>query len=167
MRVISCYIANRFPSRCALASLLLAGVGCAEEPPRFLIVNNTAIIVGDTTRIPGDDLDSNVVADGFYDRSPRVLQKIDPEYPTFALQHKLSGTVRIKAFVSKEGTVKWAKVLQSTDSTFSIAALSSTMVWLFEAASMNGRPVGVWVGLTFRFRILDGAKAYVQSNLTG
>jgi TonB family protein len=112
------------------------------------------LVVGDTTCSSYAKKDSSIasVDSVLYDALPTVIKQYWPE----SLLHRLSigdgVDVFVKAWVTKEGTVKQAVVYKSTNNKFNKVAGEAALKWVFKPAILNGEPVSVWIGIPFRFR---------------
>ena len=87
------------------------------------------------------------------ERPPEVVMTSVPVYPELAQRINLEGSVTINVMVDKEGKVKKALLMKSTDDLFTQPALEAAKKWIFTPAIMNGKPVLVWVAIPFRFRL--------------
>ena len=87
------------------------------------------------------------------ERPPEVVMTSVPEYPDLAKRIALEGSATVNVLVDKEGKVKKALLMKSTDDLFTQAALEAAKKWAFTPAIMNGKPVLVWVSIPFRFRL--------------
>jgi TonB family protein len=86
--------------------------------------------------------------------SAEMIYKEEPEYPRLAEQAGLTGTVWVKALVSRDGTVKDAAVFR-TSGTASLdeAAVKSAYKCRYKPAIQNGRPVAMWVTYRVEFEL--------------
>lgn len=84
---------------------------------------------------------------------PVVIKKVDPDYPSDALQAGMEGNVIVKAWVNKKGYVHKVVVLQSDAEIFCNPAIEAAQKWVFTPAKILGRPLSVWVSIPFRFRL--------------
>jgi protein TonB len=87
------------------------------------------------------------------EKEPVALVDPAPVYPEIAVRAGVEGTVFIKMWVSRDGSVKRAEIVKSTSSLFNEAALAAAQQWKFSPAIMNQGPVSVWVTVPFRFRL--------------
>ncbi len=87
------------------------------------------------------------------EREPEVVMTSIPEYPELAKRISLEGSVTVNVLVDKEGKVKKALLMKSTDDLFIQPALEAAKKWIFTPAIMNGKPVLVWVAIPFRFHL--------------
>ncbi|MGD1045756.1 MAG: energy transducer TonB [Bacteroidota bacterium] len=87
------------------------------------------------------------------ERVPEVVMTSVPEYPELAKRIGLEGSVTVNVLLDKEGKVKKALLMKSTDYLFTQAALEAAKKWIFTPAIMSGKPVLVWVAIPFRFRL--------------
>ena len=87
---------------------------------------------------------------------PELVRAVTPEYPRFAEQAGLEGTVWIKALVNTEGKVVRAVVYQSSETeSLDKAALEVAWDYLYKPANQNGQPVAVWVTYRVDFQLDD------------
>ncbi len=71
-----------------------------------------------------------------------LINKITPIYPPLARQTRISGTVRLHAIISKDGTVQQLEVL-SGHPLLQQAALDAVRQWRYRPTLLNGEPVEV------------------------
>lgn len=87
------------------------------------------------------------------EKEPVALVDPAPVYPEIAVRAGLEGTVYVKMWVGRDGSVKRADVVKSTSEFFNESALAAAHRWTFSPAIMNQTPVSVWVTVPFRFRL--------------
>ena len=83
---------------------------------------------------------------------PEKIRDVPPVYPQLAQSAKVSGMVIIEAIITKEGTVRDAKVLRSV-SLLDRAALEAVRQWRYTPTTLNGVPVEVIMTVTVIFTI--------------
>jgi TonB family protein len=93
-----------------------------------------------------------------FDKAPEAVKQIMPKYPESALRDGTEGTVYVKLWVSKRGTVKQALIVKSEAEVFNQAAIDAAMKWKFKPALQKNRPVDVWIMMPFKFKLKDGQK---------
>jgi protein TonB len=71
-----------------------------------------------------------------------LINRVQPNYPPLARQTRISGTVRLHAIISKEGTVQQLEVL-SGHPLLVQAALDAVRQWRYRPTQLNGEPVEV------------------------
>jgi len=71
-----------------------------------------------------------------------LINRVQPNYPPLARQTRISGTVRLHAIISKEGTVQQLEVL-SGHPLLVQAALDAVRQWRYRPTTLNGEPVEV------------------------
>ena len=71
-----------------------------------------------------------------------LINKISPVYPPLARQTRVSGTVRLHAIISKDGSVQQLEVL-SGHPLLVQAALDAVRQWRYRPTLLNGEPVEV------------------------
>jgi TonB family protein len=89
------------------------------------------------------------------EKEPVPILNPSPKYPELAKKAGIEGTVFIKMWVAKDGSVKRAAVLKSSSTIFDNESIETAMKWKFSPAIMNAGPVSVWVTVPFRFRLQD------------
>lgn len=85
-------------------------------------------------------------------RPPRVIQRVEPIYPTIAKQARIQGDVRIDAIIDTSGHVVEMKVL-SGHPLLVQAALDAVRQWVYEPTRLNEQPVPVVLEVTVYFRL--------------
>ena len=71
-----------------------------------------------------------------------LVNKVQPVYPPLARQTRISGTVRLHALISKQGTVESLEVL-SGHPLLVRAAMDAVQQWKYKPTLLNGEPVEV------------------------
>lgn len=89
-------------------------------------------VIGGTGSLP-------VAVTGF-DRPPRLLRMVKPDYPSEAFVKKIQGVVAVEILIDAEGRVVRARVTRSIPE-LDEAALAAVRQWTFSAAVKGGRPV--------------------------
>lgn len=75
-----------------------------------------------------------------YDKPPRAISVVKPQYPREALQERVHGVVRVEFQIDTEGKVVAVRVLESVPM-LDAAAIQAVYQWRFEPALRNGVPV--------------------------
>ncbi len=88
---------------------------------------------------------------------PEAIKKVAPEYPAAAMKAGIEGSVVIKAFIDKTGTVKKAEVakISKKDVGFEKAAIKAAYLCTYKPAIQNKQPVGIWVSYKVNFQLDD------------
>lgn len=89
------------------------------------------------------------------EKEPVPILNPSPKYPELALKAGIEGTVFVKMWVAKDGSVKRADILKSSSAIFDNEAIDTAMKWKFSPAIMNAGPVSVWVTVPFRFHLQE------------
>ncbi len=84
---------------------------------------------------------------------PRIVKRVEPEYPELAKRAGIEGQVFVKVLVDETGHVIQAKILRSTNEIFNEPALKAARQFVFTPGMQRDRPVKVWVAIPFRFRL--------------
>lgn len=85
---------------------------------------------------------------------PRVIRKVQPEYPSLALSRGIEGTVIVNALISENGDVIKTAVIKGIKSPFGLNKASEQAVkqWKFKPALKNGTRVKVWKPIAIAFK---------------
>lgn len=84
--------------------------------------------------------------------APRKIRHVDPIYPSIAKAARASGMVIIDAVISKDGSVKDAKVTRSSP-LLDRAALDVVLQWRYTPPTLNGTPVDVIMTVVVNFTL--------------
>ena len=87
-----------------------------------------------------------------YDEAPTALERRVPQYPPWALEAGISGTVLLHVIVGPDGRVKRVTVIRDVKG-LTGAAQDAISKWVFRPAMANGHPVEVWVEIPVVFRL--------------
>jgi protein TonB len=91
-----------------------------------------------------------------------------PDYPKDLRDVGVEGEVVIKLHVHRDGTVKGAKILRSTnsatgeeekaaaDKAFKSAVISAIKAWKYTPSKLDGQPISVWIIVNFPFKLTSG-----------
>ena len=148
---------GRVVKRALLAVAALA-VGCArppQAPPNYVVpIIGLPPIPIDESR-PGLDVRAMPTAETMAatDHAVRVAPEIAASqlerrpvrlgYPAEALQRHLSGWVRFRVVIGRDGTVEGLTLVETTSNYFVRAATASVQSWQYRPYLVNGKPVAV------------------------
>jgi protein TonB len=79
-----------------------------------------------------------------------LLHRVEPEYPVIAKQAGIQGTVVIRAFISREGTIERTQLLGGPP-LLAHAALEAVRQWRYRPYYLNDEPVEVETQITVNF----------------
>ena len=82
----------------------------------------------------------------------QLISRIEPQYPSLALQTKTQGTVRLHAIISRDGRTTSLDVLSGHPFLVK-AALDAVRQWRYRPTLLNGEPVEVETSITVIFRL--------------
>ena|SRR5436190_12913154 len=82
--------------------------------------------------------------------APRLVYRVDPQYPDIAQRAQIEGVVILEATVAANGTVQDARVLRS-HSVLDQAALDAVRQWRYEPLLFNGTPTPFVLTVTVSF----------------
>ena len=125
----------------ALALVMSISAGCAtaspkstqDWPPRDFCSGTSAV------KVAGD-----VVA-------PRLLRRVEPNYPIEARREGVVGMVVLEAVVTKDGRVESLRVVDSPDTRLSDAATHAIRQWRYQPATLHGEPLDVCLAVRLDF----------------
>jgi protein TonB len=75
-------------------------------------------------------------------QAAKLVNRVQPQYPPLARQTRISGTVRLHALISKDGSVQQLEVI-SGHPLLVQAALDAVRQWRYQPTTLNGEPVEV------------------------
>lgn len=81
-----------------------------------------------------------------------LLKKVQPVYPSQALQMRQQGAVQLQAIISKEGNIRNLKVLSGAG-ILARAAVDAVRQWKYRPYYLNGEPVEIQTQITVNFRL--------------
>jgi len=84
---------------------------------------------------------------------PKIISRIQPEYPEIARKARIEGIVILEAVIEKDGNVGEIQILKSLSPLLDQAAIRAVKQWKFEPAKINGKPVRAYFVLTIIFKI--------------
>lgn len=82
--------------------------------------------------------------------APRLIQRVDPEYPPLAERAQIEGVVILEAVVNPRGRVETVRVLRS-HRFLQDAAIDAVQQWAYEPLMLNGEPVPFVLTVTLSF----------------
>lgn len=87
-----------------------------------------------------------------FDKAPKPKRIVNPEYPTFARNAGIEGTIILKITVDENGRVISVKVLKSAaQGIFDAAAIKAAQQWIFDPAEQSGNPVKATITVPLEF----------------
>jgi protein TonB len=88
----------------------------------------------------------------YVEELPEAIERVAPDYPTWAQDKGVQGTVFVQALVGRDGRVRDVRVVSSIPmlDDYAIAAVKQ---WRFRPAMTGGVPVAVWVGVPVKFSL--------------
>jgi periplasmic protein TonB len=81
-----------------------------------------------------------------------VLKRVQPRYPTQALQMRIQGSVQLQATITKNGDIENLKVV-SGDAVLSRAAMEAVRQWKYKPYYLNGDPVPIETQIQVNFKL--------------
>lgn len=91
-----------------------------------------------------------------WEKAPRAVKRVMPEYPKEALQDRAEGKVILNIVVDEEGVVTDAKVITADPpGVFDEAAIEAMKQWVFEPAEQAGVPIKVRLAYPIQFTLAE------------
>ena len=87
-------------------------------------------------------------------REPKVISRVNPEYPPLARQVHMQGVVVIDAILDEQGNVAEMKVVSGPPLLMQ-SALDAVRKWKYEPTYLNDQPVSVQLNVTVTFRLSE------------
>ena len=87
-------------------------------------------------------------------QAARIVNRVQPVYPPLARQTRISGTVRLHAIISKDGTIQQLEVI-SGHPLLQQAALDAVRQWRYQPTLLNGEPVEIDTTIQVKFTLLS------------
>jgi protein TonB len=84
--------------------------------------------------------------------APRLIHRVEPEYPPIAVSAMIEGMVILEATVDSSGAVKATRVLRS-HSVLDAAAVDAVREWRYEPLLLNGKPTPFVLTVTVSFSL--------------
>ena len=84
-----------------------------------------------------------------------LVYRVQPSYPALAREARIQGTVRLRAIVSKNGTIENLSVL-SGHAMLVGSAIEAVRQWRYRPYLLNGEPVEVETEITVNFLLSGG-----------
>jgi periplasmic protein TonB len=88
----------------------------------------------------------------YFDETPVPLRRVQPEYPAWARENGIAGTVLLHVLVGQDGRVRAVSVIRGVTG-LTEEAREALRRWTFRPATAYGRPVAVWVEIPVQFRL--------------
>ena len=85
--------------------------------------------------------------------APVALVRSVPEYPEIARKAHREGVVVVRAVIDRDGSVASAEILRDIGLGCGDAAVRAIRAWRYTPATLNGRPVTVYLTVTVTFKL--------------
>lgn len=93
----------------------------------------------------------------------KLLHKVDPEYPSTALQHRIQGIVRFSVMIGKDGRIERLRLI-SGHPLLVRAAREAVQQWVYRPMLLDGRPVRVITQIEISFQLDPYGKPVKKDN---
>ena len=88
-------------------------------------------------------------------KAPVAIVRSAPPYPEAARKMRIEGVVLVEAVIDEAGNVVDARVLKEIGMGCGQAAVEAIRAWRYEPATLNGRPVSVYLEVRVSFQLHD------------
>jgi len=85
-------------------------------------------------------------------KPPVLVRRVDAKYPEKLRADKKSGIVVLQAVVDEQGVVGNPVVVRHSEPEFDAAALEAIRQWQYTPATLQGKPVAIYLTITVSFR---------------
>jgi protein TonB len=85
-------------------------------------------------------------------RSPRLVKRVEPEYPLLAKASRIKGAVRLEAILTEEGKVSDLKLVSGHPLLIE-SAMKAARQWEYEPTYLNDIPARVILYITVNFTL--------------
>lgn len=82
----------------------------------------------------------------------KLLHRVDPEYPSAALQHRVQGTVRFSASIGNDGHIERLRLI-SGHPLLVRAAREAAQQWIYRPTLLGNKPVRVMTEIEIHFQL--------------
>ena len=89
---------------------------------------------------------------GGHVKEPLQITRVEPKYPTLAIQTHLQGVVIVQAIIDEEGNVTEVKAVSGPPLLID-SALNAVRKWKYQPTYLNDQPVAVELNVTVEFRL--------------
>jgi TonB family protein len=89
------------------------------------------------------------------DQIPEPLLTTQPKYPQIAVRKDLEGEVFIRLWVKKDGTIRKAKAMITSDEIFIEPSLNAVMDWKLTPAKKDGKSIEVSMFVPVKFKLQE------------
>ena len=117
------------------------------SPTTLILV---ALTLGSCTNGPSTVLMSSV-PEGV--TAPKVVTKVDPEYPAELRRRGIEGTVVVEAIIDTRGIPRNVRVVMTDNVELSDLARRAVEQWRFQPGTVDGQPVDVLFNTTVNFNL--------------
>ncbi len=84
---------------------------------------------------------SETTNEGPPDVQPKLIERVNPQYPLEMKQQGITGAVTVEYVIEKDGSVTDIKIVKSTDPRFSKEVVAAVSQWRFAPGMKKGRPM--------------------------
>ncbi|HEV8232156.1 MAG TPA: energy transducer TonB [Thermoanaerobaculia bacterium] len=85
--------------------------------------------------------------------APKLVNRVEPEYPESARRARLEGVVITEGIVATDGCVRDIRFVKSAARELDLSSVLALSRWRYRPALLDGRPVRVYVTVTMTFNL--------------
>jgi protein TonB len=93
----------------------------------------------------------------------KLLHKVDPEYPSAALQYRIQGTVRFNAVIGKDGHIERLRLI-SGHPLLVRAAREAARQWIYRPTLLGDKPLRVITHIEVQFQLVPSGNPLKHNN---
>jgi protein TonB len=140
-----------------LRKVYSTGIGAGSDASQAVIgkLGNTLAAPIDTFVATKEELKGRVVPASRVQSYPKRKNEVKPEYTREMLDNHVEGVVKANILIDADGRVKKVVVLNDLGYGTKKKVYEACLKLRFEPARMDGKPVAVWFGISFRFEITE------------
>jgi len=125
-----------------------------EPAPYLALFVPNALSCGETPASPGStDANSDVVRVRGEVRVPKLARRVEPFYPKESRRNNEQGVSAYEGIITTAGCITDLRLLKSSSPVLDIMGMEAVAQWRYEPATLNGKPVRVYLTVTVTFRL--------------
>jgi TonB family protein len=136
---------NTFPEATELKLLRRARLACTHSSPdcRLQMISSLSVPTEEmAVTVPSVAGDIGRIRVGGNVQAARIVNRVQPVYPTAAREARIQGVVRLHVIIGKDGSITQLEVI-SGHPLLHQAALDAVRQWVYQPTLLEGRPVEV------------------------
>jgi protein TonB len=124
----------------------IPGLGSADQPSVIDSILSSHVQPPPRVSVQRENIRRSVIMEG------NLIHKVEPQYPFIAKQLHIEGTVVLKAFISREGTIERLQI-EKGQQFLARAAIEAVQQWRYRPYYLNNQPIAVETEITVNFKL--------------